>query len=125
MRLRAAVVSVLLIWTMPAFAEPSCRESNALVGPCFTVHGRLSIYNGSCVERIWPIGTKRMLALAAPNGECDPILPRSVQGLLDAAPPTTGAVFGDYLVCPVTRQRPGMMQHVCLVTATHLTAKGP
>jgi hypothetical protein len=95
------------------------------VGPCFTVHGRLSEYNGSCVERIWVVGTKRLLAIVNPEGQCveSDGLPKPITRLLNLGPPTTVAIFGDYEVCPTTPERPTEMREVCLAKASHLTAK--
>jgi hypothetical protein len=40
-----------------------CSDRRDLVGACFTVRGRLSVYNGNPSVRIWPIGTTRLLGL--------------------------------------------------------------
>lgn len=33
------------------------------------------------------------------------------------------SLFGDFKVCPLTEQRPGMMQFVCVESAEHLVAR--
>src|SRR5262245_48301115 len=45
----------------------SCRARSDVAGKCFTVHGRLSVYNGTPSIRLWPIGTKRLLGIIDPN----------------------------------------------------------
>jgi hypothetical protein len=107
--------------TIAAAAKPSCMTSPAVVSPCFSLRGRLSIYNGSYVERLWPVGTKRLIALVNTD-DTDADLPKSLTRRFDLGPPTTVAIFGVYEVCPITRQRPGVMQHACLVKASHLVA---
>src|ERR1043165_1062139 len=38
--------------------DKSCRVHPKLIGKCFDVHGRLSIYNGTPALRIWKVGTR-------------------------------------------------------------------
>ena len=44
-------------------AKELCKDNPRVVGPCITVHGRLSLYIGNPSIRIWRIGTKRILGL--------------------------------------------------------------
>src|SRR2546425_8900992 len=48
----------------PEAKEKSCREHPALIGNCFTVRGRLSIYNGAPALRLWRVGTRRVLGIS-------------------------------------------------------------
>ncbi len=50
----------------------ACKSDPDIVGVCFTVHGRLSAWNGAPTMRIWRIGTKRIL------GVHDGIVPESL-----------------------------------------------
>ena len=103
---------------------PQCKGSPLVVGACFNVHGRLSIYNGSIVVRIWPVRTNRLLGvLNLTDQAADPVLPESINRLLVLGPGSTVAVFGDYEICPVTRQETDHMQLVCLESASHLVAR--
>src|SRR5215471_8110673 len=90
--------------------EKSCRARLDVVGKCFTVHGRLSVYNGTPSIRLWPIGTKRLLGVLDPldtsNAPGPSVLPTAIAGRLDA----DKDVFGDFLVCPLTRAKSGRMQ---------------
>src|SRR5499427_6788103 len=60
----------------------SCRARTDLVGKCFPVHGRLSVYNGTPSIRLWPIGSKRLLGVIDPkdvsNAPGPSILPKSI-----------------------------------------------
>jgi hypothetical protein len=91
-----------------------------LTGKCFNVHGRLSVYNGTPSIRLWPLGTKRLLGVIDPadvsNAPGETILPLDIKNKLD----WDQNVFGDFLVCPLTRQQPGRMQTVCIESGKNL-----
>jgi len=100
-----------------------CRARPDLVGKCFNVRGRLSVYNGTPSIRLWPLGTKRLL------GVIDPRDPSAVPGR-DTIPESIASklnfdkdVFGDFLVCPLTRARPGRMQTVCIESGKDLVVR--
>ena len=100
-----------------------CLESKLLVGACFTVHGRLTQSNGAPSFRIWRVGTNRILGVVDGDGkdESDNAIPLNVQkvgGRYVDIP-----VFGDYVVCPLTSERPGWMQMVCIQSATNLVGR--
>jgi hypothetical protein len=91
----------------------TCASDPDLVGACFTVRGRLSYWNGAPATRISIIGTKRIL------GVPDEVVPESMTPRL-----TNGAeAFGDYRVCPLTKEKPGHMQMVCIDSAEKVTYK--
>ena len=120
--------ALLLMCANAADAAPSsalaCKNSPHRVGACFAVHGRLAVYNGSNVFRIWPIGTHRLIAIVNTDDRTvEPVLPPEIESPLERGTATGVALFGDYEVCPVTRQKPGVMQDVCLVRATNLVAR--
>ena len=101
----------------------SCRARSDLVGKCFTVHGRLSVYNGTPSIRLWPIGSRRLLGVLDPmdtsNAPGPSILPTSIKGQLD----WDKNVFGDFLVCPLTRAVPGRMQTICIEYGKNLRVR--
>jgi hypothetical protein len=99
-------------------------EASSGAGGCFEVHGRLAIWNGTPSVRIWPVGTRRELGVVAPDGDAagDPLLPGPVATLIQAAPDHT-AVFGDYRVCPLSRDKPGRMRIVYIAGASRLRAE--
>jgi len=113
--MRVALLVIAFILTATAAAEAR------MAGPCFTVHGRLSIYNGSFVHRIWPVNSHRLLALVDATGRYDeekaPV-PASLQHVFDKDP--EARIFANFRLCPITRSRPGVMQHVHLIGVVHV-----
>lgn len=86
----------------------TCATDPDLVGACFWLHGRMSYYNGAPSTRIWRIGTKRLLGVPSET------VPESI------APNFSGfddVVTGDFQVCPLSREKPGVMQMVCVEAA--------
>jgi len=119
------VALLLLIVTASAGARffpqtSSCRARPDVVGKCFNVHGRLSVYNGTPSIRLWPIGTKRLLGIidpTDPSNAPDPtVLPVEIKNQLD----WDKDVLGEFLVCPLTHQQPGKMQTVCIESGKNL-----
>src|SRR5262249_40543487 len=98
---------------LAAAPSSSGEESRA----CFTVHGRLTVGNGTPSARILPVGTHRLLGvLDSPQGDELASLPRNVRDAL-ASEPTQTRVFANFRVCPVTPVRSGWMQMVHLQSA--------
>ncbi len=117
---------VMVIATMPGLAgralsqtqkDKPCKDYPHLAGPCFTVHGRMRYYNGWPVIRIWKIGTNRVLGVAEIEGYCH--LPRELEQLLDS----NQEIFADFVVCPLTKPKPGVMQQVCVQAASKIMTK--
>lgn len=102
------------ITTVPQAAEAAhCEGRPEIAGACFTVHGRLSHWNGNPTLRIWKIGTNRILGVR----EGYP-LPQSIRGCVGDG--QLHNVYGDFLVCPLAGERSGHMRPVCVETAKHL-----
>lgn len=97
----------------------ACRTHPELVGACRTVRGRLAPANGIPSIRIWIVGTQRILGLS--GGE-DPVLPANLRAALGDRP-FERQVYGDFRVCPLTRQSPGRMQMVCVASAHRLAVR--
>ena len=124
----SVLVLLLLIVTASVSARfdspaPSCRTRSDVIGRCFSVHGRLSVYNGTPSIRLWPIGTKRLLGIIDPNDVSNApgptILPVEIKNKLD----WDKNIFGDFLVCPLTREQPGRMRTVCIESGKNLTVR--
>ena len=104
---------------------PVCHARADLVGPCVTVHGALRYYNGGTPVRIWMIGTARLLGVwgldetGRPESPAVCPLPQGLRDTLEAGK----EVIADFRVCPLTRRRSGVMQRVCVDSASHLRAK--
>lgn len=92
--------------------DKSCRQHPQLIGKCFTVHGRLSVYNGAPALRIWKVGTKRLLGVSEQRFAVPGFrnVPEMIQNQLNQ----DVDIFGDFLVCPFTRPKAGEMQLVCI-----------
>ena len=74
----------------------------------FTVHGRLSNYNGSATMRIWIVGSTRLLYVAAGS----PALDKINQIFGDGNGWFTRDIFGDYTVEPLAPDIKGHMRPV-------------
>lgn len=105
----------------PPVAEKSCREHPRLIGSCFNVRARLSIYNGAPALRLWRVGTRRLLGISeqrfAEVGYRN--VPEDIASKLNQ----DVTILGDYLVCPFTRSQPGEMQLVCIESGKNLVVR--
>ena len=107
------------------FDPLACRANPERVDACRVVRGRMTIANGNPTFRVWIVGTRRIVGVHGPSlGETErlDILPAAVRAALRADPFGT-QVFGDYEICPLTRERPGWMQMVCLASASRLAVQ--
>ena len=105
----------LLLAAMVADQTSSCKSSPELAGKCFVVHGRLRAYNGNPTFRIWPLGTDRLLGVTGPRPGETPIMPSDLGVSFDQD------LFADFLVCPFTAEKSGVMRRVCIESATRRT----
>ena len=102
------------------FAGLPCSAADQFVGPCYPVRGRLSVWDGTPTVRIWVVGTQRILGI--PSEETDfPLkyskLPANVERLLVG---NGTNIFGDFVVCPLTKERSGTMRMVFVKSANHI-----
>lgn len=103
----------------------ACRNSPMRVAPCRTIRGRLMLTNGTPSMRIWPVGSRRILGVIHPrtgDGEFVGPLPRAVEGALRTEQ-WSKRVFADYVVCPLSRERAGRMQMVCIEAARNVVVR--
>lgn len=129
MLLRLTLLVLLLISSVNVFAqsppaepkEKSCREHPLLTGRCFTVRGRLSIYNGAPARRIWKVGTKRVLGISEQRFSVAGY--RNIPEDIESKIGQDVELFGNFVVCPFTRSRPGEMQLVCIDDGKDLVVK--
>ena len=82
----------------------------------FTVHGRLSNYNGSATMRIWIVGSTRMLYVAAVS----PALDKINKIFDDGDGWFTRDIFGDYTVEPLAPDIKGHMRPVKILGVKHV-----
>ncbi len=85
---------LVLFGSQALAAEPPtrpCKEHPALVGPCFTVHGRLATWNGNPTFRISRLGTNRILGVSDQR-----FFREGYENLpTDSSPPMTRALRGE------------------------------
>jgi hypothetical protein len=101
--------------------DKSCREHPQLISRCFTIRGRLAVYNGAPALRIWKIGTKRMLGVSEQRFAIAGFrnIPEEVQAKIDQ----NKFLYGDFVVCPFTAPRSNEMQLVCIEKVTNIRIK--
>jgi hypothetical protein len=112
-----------------------CKESADLVGQCFAVHGRLS-WHANGRPYLQPAGTSRLLGFPREVAglrrwlpeAVDPTAPGSIYQR--AAPRASDGVSadevevtGDFLVCPVSKEKPRTMRMVCMESAANLALR--
>jgi hypothetical protein len=98
-----------------------CREHPQVNGPCFKVHGRIRVYNGTPSVRIWPVGTNRLLGVSEARFY-DPEysnMPPDLSDLLTL----DNEIFADFIVCPFTPDEPGVMRLVCIDSASNIIVR--
>ena len=117
-RMRKPIVIVLvlgvvaLVATAPRGAERidpkgGCRSNAAVVGSCFEVQGRAFASNGTPGLRIRRHGTNRVLGIMPAENE---IAPRCLKTEVTFE----RDVIGAFTVCPLSREKAGSMQMVCV-----------
>ena len=101
--------------TALAEGQCTCGGEYKIVEPSFKVHGRLSLWNGNPTARIWIIGTKRMIGIREGAS-----LPKNLEELIGNF---DTEIYGDDAVCPLTQHKKGVMQIVCMNSASNLKTK--
>lgn len=91
------------VTTVAAYGSSACRQTK--FGRCFHIHARYEVYTGDGMEVLWPVGTHRLLWAASGTDKLDTLL----HGHFDDS-----VIFGDFVVCPLTKEIPGEMRHVCI-----------
>lgn len=125
---RWTVIMLLLIYSQvvtgqaesPKRALMPCRAQPSLVGKCFTVRGRLSLYNGAPTIRLWRAGTRRMLGVSGSYSQAGySSIPEELEKQLE----WETEVWGDFLVCPFTPRRAKEMQMICIEEGKNILAR--
>lgn len=84
-----------------------------MAGQCFVVTGMVSAHNGIPSVRIRPDGTKRLLGVLPPDNE---IMPEFLKNSLDF----DHSFHARMMICPFTKKERGVMQFVCVESASHV-----
>src|SRR5437899_3871449 len=95
--------------TSAAFASDSCVQTNC--GQCFSIHARFAVYTGDGMEVLWPVGTHRLLWAESGTDQLNALLGNHLDDSF---------IFGDFVVCPLTKEIAGEMRHVCIQHARNL-----
>lgn len=99
-----------------------------IAATCYWTHGRLANYNGTPTLRLWKIGTKRILAIHSGPGfklgdnqeNENPEVPANVER---AFKDFETLVYGDFEICPLEPEEPGVMQRACIESAKNLVVE--
>ena len=104
----------------PKSPEKPCRAQPSLVDKCFFVQGRLSLYNGNPTIRLWRAGTRRILGVSSSYAqEGYTSIPEDLEKKLD----WETEVWGNFYVCPFTRQKPKEMQMICIESGKNIVVR--
>ncbi len=110
---------------------------------CYWTRGRLGIYNGNPSDRIWKIGTRRILGVFngpshfPPRNDDDfesPELPANLERAYkidyqrwkrskEDMPYAFPVIFADFEVCPLEQEKKGEMQAVCVESAKSISVQ--
>ena len=103
MKYAFAMIVCVFAFTSAAFCSDACVQTNH--GKCFSIHARYAVYTADGMEVLWPVGTHRLLWATSGTEQLDTLL---------GDRPSDFFIFGDFDVCPLTREIPGEMRHVCI-----------
>jgi hypothetical protein len=79
-------------------------------GDCHWVHGRFVVANGSMVQRIWIIGTHRLVAMHDDEQAIPTAILAYEEGLFSNH--INDFLFADFRICALEDSRPGWMRFV-------------
>jgi len=114
----------MLLLAAALAAASAATPPPARAGECKWVHGRFNVWNGSSIQRIWAIGTGRMIALDDLDRSVPPEIRRYEAEMNEPGSREADGLFGDFYVCARERSRAGRMQHVRLLRTRHLVFHG-
>ena len=109
--MRLCVIFILTLFLLSGSGALSVEKA----GSAFTVHGRLSFYNGTPSFRIWIVGSKRVLGIRQ-NDDEQPDVPKELRRLISL----DRDIFADFIVEPLTPSKPGVMQTVKVLSASRI-----
>ena len=118
--LRTTLAAGLLVaaGSVQAAERQPCKDDPRVLERCFTVHGRLTVH-ANMRPYLWPVGTKRLLGIADPDGAI--IMPPELETAF--ASDLNREAFGDFTVCPFTREAAGHLRLVCIESVSRLVLR--
>lgn len=105
--------------------DANCRLSARRVGDCFRVRGRLYFSETAPEIRLWRIGTHRVLGVLSWDGAERHALSEGMLERMWGGRDIPSRLYGEFEVCPLSPDRPGRMQMVCLASAGRLFVERP
>ena len=121
-----AVLLLLLVALSSSSADDTtlaCKSRPDLAGACRIVHGRLMFYNGTPSFRIWIIGTQRLLGVHEVHYGDNPERPLMPDSIWKQTGGDELELYGDFEVCPLSKERKGWMQMVCIESANNVVTR--
>src|SRR5262245_3260995 len=103
---------IVLLYCLSTHGEElqmACSPKNQ-AGDCFDVHARLFMVENGIIFRMWPVGTKRNYGID--NDALPPLIDKYLDINTD--------IYGDFVVCPHTKERAAFLRWVCIKSAKHL-----
>lgn len=130
MKTRRYIVMVFVLLLIPmgtTLAEENpknkpCRDHPKLSGPCFKIRGRMAFYNGTPSLRIWPVGTNRILGISEGRFYLEGY-DNVPEELVRQLTTFDTVMFADFLVCPFTDDKPGVMRLICVESADNISIR--
>lgn len=124
------ILSICLVFCQSSWSQDAKVKSLGMMLPkkiqgglskdtCYSIHGRLQRNNGTPSHKIWIIGSTKMLGVVAKIDSLNEEIPEMPDYLFQLVD-FDRYVFGDFIVCPSTKYRPGEMQLVRVIKATNL-----
>jgi hypothetical protein len=96
-----------------AVADGSKTQPPPRTGDCRWVHSRFVVANGSSIQRIWIVGSKRIVALPDDYPHVPKVLADYEKEYgWHEEPGVDTALYADFRVCALEDSKPGHMQHV-------------
>lgn len=117
--LYSACVAATLFMSAAIAADvtPKCQSRSDLAGACYQVHGRLNAWNGGpATEKIWVVGTKRLLAVYS-RSDYTSVMPKVISAQLNSF---DTKIYADFLVCPLEKEKPRHEGYVCVEAARNI-----
>ena len=106
MRLCAAILLALTSYAAVVVAQQSQPTF-----PCYSMRARYTVYMADSVRELWPIGSRRLLWVEDGDEKLINKLVPEHQG---------ESLYGDFTVCPLEPDRPGIMRHIRIASWGHL-----
>lgn len=103
--------AIVMLVTFTSCVVVIARPGSQPTFTCYSVHARYSFYTGDGVRELWPIGSHRKLWVEAGDD--------SLMDKVGLDHPGK-ALYGDFSVCPLEPDKPGVMRHVRVASWEHL-----